>query len=93
MALAIPGRAYVDDEGVVIGPAGGDAMQVMSSNLRFALDATPNSWSQRRPVMAGLLRVEQPTMIGTQEGPHKQLNDVQRDLPDYSDRIGEGHPR
>ena len=91
VALAIPGQADdVDDQRLVIGPAGGDAIQVMSFNLRYASDAAPNSWPQRRPAMAELLRVEQPTVIGTQEGLYEQLNDLQRDLPDYFDRIGEG---
>ncbi len=74
----------------LFGPARGDTLHVMSFNLRFASDATPHSWPQRRPVMAELFRKEQPTLIGTQEGLYGQLRDIQEDLPGYYDWIGEG---
>lgn len=45
-----------------------DALHVMSFNLRFASDTPPNSWPERRPVMAQLLRQERPELLGTQEG-------------------------
>jgi endonuclease/exonuclease/phosphatase family metal-dependent hydrolase len=74
----------------VIGPARGDSLHVMSFNLRYASTSAPNSWAQRRPVMAELLRREQPTVLGTQEGLYGQLKDIQRDLPDRYDWIGVG---
>ncbi|WP_086820301.1 endonuclease/exonuclease/phosphatase family protein [Allokutzneria sp. NRRL B-24872] len=74
----------------VIGPARGDALHVMSFNLRFASTTEPNSWSARRPVLAELLRREQPTVLGTQEGLYGQLKDIQRDLPQPYDWIGTG---
>jgi len=74
----------------VIGPANGDELHVMSFNLRFAADTEPHSWARRRPVMAELLRQEQPTVIGTQEGLYPQLKDVAADLPDRYDWIGTG---
>lgn len=74
----------------VIGPARGDSLHVMAFNLRYASDSTPNSWSERRPVMAELLRREQPTIIGTQEGLYGQLKDIHDDLPDRYDWIGVG---
>jgi endonuclease/exonuclease/phosphatase family metal-dependent hydrolase len=76
--------------GPLMGPARGDELHVMSFNLRFASDARPHSWAQRRPVMAELLRREQPTLMGTQEGLYGQLQDIADDLPDYYDWIGEG---
>ncbi|CAM3532656.1 endonuclease/exonuclease/phosphatase family protein [Kibdelosporangium persicum] len=74
----------------VIGPARGDALHVMSFNLRYASATEPNSWAARRPVMAQLLRREQPTVLGTQEGLYGQLKDIERDLPSYYDWIGMG---
>lgn len=74
----------------VIGPARGDSLHVMAFNLRYAADSTPNSWAERRPVMAELLRREQPTVIGTQEGLYGQLRDIHDDLPDRYDWIGVG---
>ncbi len=55
-------------------------LHVMTFNLRYAGTATPNSWSQRRPVMRNLLTVERPDLIGTQEGLVDQLGDIERDL-------------
>lgn len=74
----------------VIGPARGDDLHIMSFNLRFASVSEPNSWTRRRPVMAELLRREQPTVIGTQEGVYRQLQDIARDLPERYDWIGVG---
>jgi endonuclease/exonuclease/phosphatase family metal-dependent hydrolase len=67
-----------------------DALHVMSFNLRFASDTPPNSWPERRPVMAQLLRQERPDLLGTQEGLYQQLRDIEADLPSYYDSIGEG---
>jgi endonuclease/exonuclease/phosphatase family metal-dependent hydrolase len=74
----------------VIGPASGDSLHVMSFNLRYASTRKPNSWAQRRPVVAELLRAEQPTLLGTQEGLYAQLKDIHRDLPDHYDWLGVG---
>lgn len=65
-------------------------MHVMSFNLRYASEESPNAWPGRRPVMGELLRRERPDLIGTQEGLFGQLNDVAAELgPDY-DAIGLG---
>jgi endonuclease/exonuclease/phosphatase family metal-dependent hydrolase len=77
-------------ERAVFGPPEGDALHVMSFNLKYALPIGPNSWRKRRPVMAELLRTEQPTVLGTQEGLHRQLLDIARDVPDHYDWIGQG---
>ena len=63
----------------------------MTFNLRYASDTPPNSWPERRPVVrtspaCGNGR----TWIGTQEGLYQQLRDIQNDLPDYYDSIGQG---
>lgn len=74
----------------VIGPPSGDTLHVMSFNLRFASAGEPNSWARRRPVMAELLRREQPSVLATQEGVYHQLQDIARDLPERYDWIGVG---
>jgi endonuclease/exonuclease/phosphatase family metal-dependent hydrolase len=89
-AILFTAPAAAEGERPVIGPAQGDSLHVMAFNLRYASDSTPNSWAQRRPVMADLLRREQPTVIGTQEGLYGQLKDIHHDLPDRYDWIGVG---
>ena len=90
LPLAMPASAEHGGERVLLGPARGDALHVMSYNLRFASDSGPHSWPARRPVLTELLRREQPTLLGTQEGLHDQLTDIAHDLPPYYDWIGEG---
>jgi len=90
LPLAMPASAELGGARVLLGPAGGDALHVMSYNLRFASQTGPHSWPVRRPVLAELLRREQPTVLGTQEGLHDQLTDIAADLPPFYDWIGEG---
>jgi len=90
MTVAETAAAAPGHNGAVIGPARGESLHVMSFNLRYAADSVPNSWAERRPVMAELLRREQPTVLGTQEGFYGQLRDIQRDLPDRYEWIGVG---
>ncbi|HEY7597656.1 MAG TPA: endonuclease/exonuclease/phosphatase family protein [Actinophytocola sp.] len=90
LPLAQPMAAARDRGGPLIGAARGDELHVMSFNLRFASERGPHTWSQRRPIMAALLRLEQPTLLGTQEGFYGQLRDIAEDLPDRYDWIGEG---
>ncbi|MET0132517.1 MAG: endonuclease/exonuclease/phosphatase family protein [Kibdelosporangium sp.] len=74
----------------VLGPAQGDSLHVMSFNLRFASASAPNSWPQRRSVVAELLNRELPTVLGTQEGLSRQLRDIDDDLPPRYDWLGVG---
>jgi len=67
-----------------------DEVHVMSFNLRFADDAAPHSWGERRPLVSELLRRERPHLIGTQEGLHHQLQDIEADLPGCYESIGQG---
>ena len=90
LPLALPAAAAQDGARVVLGPARGDELHVMSYNLRYASDTGPHSWPLRRPVLAELLRREQPTVLGTQEGLYPQLLDIAHDLPDHYDWIGLG---
>ncbi len=59
-------------------------LKIMSYNLRFAGKTPPNSWPERRPLMAKLLQAEAPDLIGTQEGLGPQLRDIATDLPGYA---------
>jgi endonuclease/exonuclease/phosphatase family metal-dependent hydrolase len=43
-----------------------------------------NSWAQRLPVIAGLIRFHEFDVLGTQEAFHHQLIDLQKLLPDYA---------
>ena len=76
--------------GVAPAIAQGADLRVMTFNLRFASDTPPNSWPERRPVMRELLRQERPELLGTQEGLYQQLRDIEADLPNHYDSIGEG---
>jgi endonuclease/exonuclease/phosphatase family metal-dependent hydrolase len=60
---------------------------VMSFNLRRG---SGRSWVKRRPVVAELLRREQPVLLGTQEGLHGQVMDVHHDLPEWYEWVGVG---
>jgi endonuclease/exonuclease/phosphatase family metal-dependent hydrolase len=82
LAFALPAAAQ--------GRGTGSELRVMSFNLRFASATPPNSWPERRPVMRELLRHERPELLGTQEGLYQQLQDIEADLPDHYDSIGEG---
>jgi endonuclease/exonuclease/phosphatase family metal-dependent hydrolase len=72
------------------GPPASADLDVMTFNLRYASDRTPNSWAQRRPAMRTLLDVEKPDLIGTQEGLPAQLRDIRNDLGAGYDYIGMG---
>ncbi|MFD9700240.1 endonuclease/exonuclease/phosphatase family protein [Lentzea sp. NPDC059081] len=65
-------------------------LNVMSFNLRYASDVEPNSWASRRPAVAQLLLGERPAVLGTQEGLYQQIKDVDHDLPDHYQWVGQG---
>ncbi|MHB1457759.1 MAG: endonuclease/exonuclease/phosphatase family protein [Armatimonadota bacterium] len=65
------------------------SMKVMTYNLKFAVPDPPNSWAQRRPVVAEMLRSVSPDIIGTQEGLYQQIKDIKCNCPEY-DWIGLG---
>ena len=48
-----------------------------------------NQWSNRAPVVSSLIRFHQFDILGTQEGLKHQLDDIEKDLPEY-DRYGVG---
>ncbi|GIE31923.1 metal-dependent hydrolase [Actinoplanes italicus] len=72
------------------GPAGPADLDVMTFNLRYAGNNTPNAWPQRRPVMRNLLTTERPDLIGIQEGLDGQLKELDEDLGTRYRRIGRG---
>ncbi len=61
----------------------GDALCVMTYNLRYASANPPNAWPTRRPLVREVIQTIAPDVIGTQEGLYQQLKDVAADLPDY----------
>lgn len=83
-SLAAAGEPYAaEDTEASSGP-----LRIMSFNLRYAAnDSQP--WEKRRPVMKQLILNQQPHIIGTQEGLHRQIVDLESDLPGY-DWIGVG---
>ncbi|MDT0345110.1 endonuclease/exonuclease/phosphatase family protein [Streptomyces litchfieldiae] len=77
----------------LIGRATGDRLHVMSFNIRYdakAAPGTPDSWTDRRPVLAAFLELEQPTVMGVQEALYHQVRQVDGDLPRHYDWIGLG---
>ncbi|MDT0307372.1 endonuclease/exonuclease/phosphatase family protein [Streptomyces sp. DSM 44917] len=68
----------------VIGRATGDRLHVVSFNIRYdagAAPGSPDSWSDRRPVLAAFLETERPTVLGVQEALYHQVRQVEADLP------------
>lgn len=98
MLGAAPALAAGEDEdreesAAVIGRAKADQLHVMQFNIRFDANAAPgtaDSWIDRRPVLAQLLELEQPTVLGTQEVLYRQLKQISEDLPPFFDSIGVG---
>jgi endonuclease/exonuclease/phosphatase family metal-dependent hydrolase len=62
---------------------------IATYNVRYAGDALPNAWPQRRPLLQALLDLYHPDLIGTQEGLYSQIKDIAADQPAY-DWIGLG---
>ncbi|SFQ51760.1 Metal-dependent hydrolase, endonuclease/exonuclease/phosphatase family [Amycolatopsis arida] len=87
------GTASAGHRDALIGRAGGDTLHVVSFNIRYdagAAPGTPDSWTDRRPVLARFLEIEQPTALGVQEALYHQVKEVAADLPRYYDWIGLG---
>ncbi|MES3152797.1 endonuclease/exonuclease/phosphatase family protein [Sphingomonas faeni] len=59
------------------------SLRVMTFNVRYASDEAPNAWSERRPVMIGLIQHLHPDLIGTQELLQRQGDDLVAGLPHY----------
>lgn len=70
-------------------PAAHTPIDVMTFNLRYAADRGANAWQDRRDLLIETIRGENPDLIGTQEGLHRQLQDIDVGLPEYA-RIGLG---
>ncbi|MGW0660248.1 endonuclease/exonuclease/phosphatase family protein [Streptodolium elevatio] len=73
-----------------IGPAMPGSVHIMSLNLRGPEDLPPHRWADRRPVVEQLLRDEQPTVLGTQEGKWHHIRDLAETLRPTYDWIGLG---
>jgi endonuclease/exonuclease/phosphatase family metal-dependent hydrolase len=78
-SLATPRASAATEAAAAASPP----LRVMTFNLRFASDKSPNSWRDRRPVMKACWDRVAPDVAGTQEGVYPQLRDLASDLPDY----------
>ena len=58
-------------------------LRLMTYNLRYASDKSPNSWPERRPIMKRTIERLNPDVFGTQEGLYHQLKQLAADLPAY----------
>ncbi|HSA48707.1 MAG TPA: endonuclease/exonuclease/phosphatase family protein [Yinghuangia sp.] len=76
----------------LIGPATGadGCVHVMTFNLRGPEDPAPHRWADRRSVVEELLRAEQPTILGTQEGRWPHIRDLAEALRPTHDWVGLG---
>jgi endonuclease/exonuclease/phosphatase family metal-dependent hydrolase len=59
-----PARAATSAMDALAGRAADADLDVMTFNLRYASEATPHSWAERRPVMRALLTTELPDLLG-----------------------------
>ncbi|MFD0023846.1 endonuclease/exonuclease/phosphatase family protein [Streptomyces sp. NPDC058382] len=68
----------------------GHGLRVMTFNLQVDWDGAPRPWSGRRGPAVDALHHERPHLLGTQEGLHGQVRDLEAGLgPDYA-WIGQG---
>lgn len=68
------------------------SIRVMTFNLRTAAAKDSHTWVKRLPIVKELINKESPDIIGTQEGLHHQLTDLEAGLPNYK-WIGVGRDR
>lgn len=61
----------------------------MSYNVKYATEAQPNSWGERKGMIRDLIQRESPDLIGTQECLYVQVCDILEMMPEY-DWIGLG---
>lgn len=63
---------------------------IVTANIRFDNpNDGDNRWAKRRSALSTLLRRLEPDFIGTQEGWHRQIEDIDTGLPDH--RLADGH--
>lgn len=77
----------------LIGRATGSRIHVMTFNIRMdnptADQSGPDWWPTRKPALRRLLALEQPTVVGIQEGQFHQLDTIRAALPRH-ELIGYG---
>ena len=67
----------------ILGPPQGNRLHVMSFNIRVPVDGGARSWGNRLPRIVRVVKAEQPTILGTQEGRKSQIQDLVDRLPGY----------
>ncbi|MCD0444665.1 endonuclease/exonuclease/phosphatase family protein [Glycomyces sp. A-F 0318] len=83
---ALSGTAHAQETlgGPLIGAPRGDQLHLLTFNIRYeGGDASPHTWDERRPLVAGVLKREKPTVLFTQEGLYGQNQDLLEDLDGY----------
>jgi endonuclease/exonuclease/phosphatase family metal-dependent hydrolase len=78
----------------LIGPVAPPLIQIMTYNIRRRMTRvmphSPDRWDRRRPLIARLLRAEQPVILGVQEALPDQARFVRRALGDSYRSVGYG---
>jgi endonuclease/exonuclease/phosphatase family metal-dependent hydrolase len=59
------------------------SLKVMTYNVRYASDESPNAWGDRLPVALAMLTEQKPDLIGTQETLYRQVKDYEAGLPEF----------
>ena len=67
----------------LIGAAAAPDVHVMTYNLRAASGRARHSWWKRRPLVAGIVARERPTVLCTQEGRFRQLVELHGGVEGY----------
>lgn len=89
IAAATAGRAEASPRrGALIGKANRTQLHIMTFNIRLDRSTAtqpgdPDHWPERAPILTELLQLEQPTILGIQEGLYQQLAAVEAGLPQH----------
>lgn len=79
--VELPGTGLRAEESILETDA--TVLRVLTYNVRFASDQSPNSWVDRRPVAKSMLADLKPDVIGMQEALPQQVRDFAGDLPGF----------
>lgn len=94
MALSFAAGSYVEHRKALppppAQPLSGNALRVMTYNIRIDTAGDgDNSWSNRRDLVASMVRFHQADVVGAQEASHSMIEDLTQRLPGY-DWVGTG---
>ncbi|SDS67783.1 endonuclease/exonuclease/phosphatase family protein [Microlunatus soli] len=88
LAAGTATTASAGQQQALIGPAAGERLHVMSFNIRLDRSSStqpgdPDHWPERAPILTSLLKLEQPSLLGIQEGLYQQLPAIEEALPHH----------